>query len=100
MPEEQFQAEVMQQFQLIQQQFQLVQLQLGQLLQVSVTSHNVAVRLHNLNTHAAAEPLLPLRKERQPGAPGAAAYGALPPPGLFPVTHGQGLDVSEAACVV
>jgi hypothetical protein len=89
--QQQFQAALMQQFQ------QQLQLQLGQVLQVGVTSHNAAMRLHNHNTHLTADPLLPLRKGRQPGTPKAAACGALPPAGLLPVTHGQALNASEAA---
>jgi hypothetical protein len=91
--QQQFQ-EQQQQFQEQQQQFQQ---QLGQVLEVGVTSHNAARRLHNRSAHFAGDPLLQLRKERQPGTPEAAAYGALPPAGLFPVTHGQALNVSEAA---
>ncbi len=61
-----------------------------------VTSGNALSRLQN-HRNTIADPMLPLRKERhpQPAPPGAAAgaaaplagaFGAQPPPGVFPPT--------------
>ncbi|KAI7836869.1 hypothetical protein COHA_009290 [Chlorella ohadii] len=55
--------------------------------EMAVTSFNVSSRLHN-RMAVGNDPLLPLRKEQHaqpaPVAAAGAAFGALPPPGVFP----------------
>ena len=75
--------------QAVQQSVQGLQQEVQALTDMAVATHNLAARLNNRNRSAKNDQLQLLRKERhpQPLAPGAAAaFGALPPPGMFPPT--------------
>jgi hypothetical protein len=85
-------AQLAETLQAMQQQMQELRQDVHGVKALVVSGFNCNSRVHNY-TSSMDGPLLPLHKEVQPQGQDGAAFGSLPPPGLFPPTwsklHGE-----------